>query len=45
MDVLDKNKMQDYCLLMDNAPIHKQAKVRDLVEGKHYRYLPRYSRF
>jgi hypothetical protein len=43
MDVLDKNKMQGYYLVMDNAPIHTPAKVRDLVDGRHYRYLPLYS--
>jgi hypothetical protein len=45
MDILDKNKMQFYYLMMNNAPIHTPAKVRDLVEGRHYRYLPPYSPF
>ena len=45
MDVLDKSKMQGYYLVMDNAPIHTPAKVRNPVEGRHYRYLPPYSPF
>ena len=47
MDVLDKNNMQGYYLVMDNAPIHTPAKVRDLVESRHYKclYLPPYSPF
>jgi hypothetical protein len=35
MDILDKNKMQGYDLMMNNAPIHRPAKVRDFVEGRH----------
>jgi transposase len=36
-----------YFLVMDNAPIHCLAKVRDLVETKGYicLYLPPYSPF
>ena len=47
MDVLDKNNIQGYYLVMDNAPIHTPAKVRDLVESRHYKcsYLPPYSPF
>ena len=32
---------------MDNAPIHTPAKIRDLVESRHYKclYLPPYSPF
>ena len=47
MDVLDKNNMQGYYLVMDNAPIHTPAKIRDLVESRHYKclYLPPYSPF
>ena len=47
MDVLDKTNMQGYYLVMDNAPIHTPAKIRDLVESRHYKclYLPPYSPF
>jgi transposase len=47
MDVLDKNSMQGYYLVMDNAPIHTPAKVRDLIESRRYKclYLPPYSPF
>src|ERR1700733_11532125 len=47
MDVLDKNNMQGYYLVMHNAPIHRPAKIRDLVESRHYKclYLPPYSPF
>ena len=34
-----------FTFVMDNAPIHAPAKVRHLVEGRHYRYLPPYSPF
>jgi hypothetical protein len=45
MDVLEKNKLQGYYLVMDNASIHTPANIRDLVEGRHYKYLPPYSAF
>jgi transposase len=49
MDVLDldQNDMNGNNLVMDNAPIHTPAKVRDLVEGRGYMclYLPPYSLF
>jgi hypothetical protein len=39
MDKIDKSKIQDYHLVTDNAPVPTPAKVRALVEGRHYRYL------
>ena len=47
MDVLDRNNMQGYYLVMDNAPIHTPAKVRDRIESRDYKclYLPPYSPF
>jgi transposase len=47
MDVLNKNNMQGYYLVMDNAPIHTPAKVLDLIESRRYKclYLPPYSPF
>jgi len=34
MNVLDRNNMKGHYLVMDNAPIHTPAKVRDLVESR-----------
>ena len=47
MDVLDKNNMQGYYLVMYNAPIHTPAKVLDLIESRRYKclYFPPYSPF
>jgi transposase len=47
MDVLDRNDMNGNYLVMDNAPIHSSAKVRDQVESRGYKcfYLPPYSPF
>ena len=47
MNVLDRNNMKGHYLVMDNAPIHTPAKVRDLVESRGYKclYLPPYSPF
>jgi transposase len=47
MDVLDRNDMKGHYLVMDNAPIHTPVKVRELVEGRGYKYLylPPYSPF
>jgi hypothetical protein len=39
MDVLDRNDMKGHYLVMDNAPIHTPVKVRELVEGRGYKYL------
>jgi hypothetical protein len=44
MDVLDKNKMQVYYLGWTMRQFMPD-KLRDLVEGRHYRYLPLYSPF
>jgi transposase len=45
MDCLDRNGLQDYYLVMDNAPIHKPVAIRKLIEGRGYKsiYLPPYS--
>ena len=45
MDVLDRSNMSGFYLVMDNAPVHKPATVRNLRESKGYRcgYLPPYS--
>lgn len=47
MDVLDKNDMKGFYLVMDNAPIHKPATVRNFIEKRGYKcvYLPPYSPF
>ena len=47
MNVLDKNNMQGYYLVMDNTPTHTPAKVRDVIESRRYKclYLPPYSVF
>ena len=47
MDVLDRNDIKRHYLVMDNAPIHTPAKIRDLVENRGYKclYLPPYSPF
>ncbi|KAG1356830.1 hypothetical protein G6F63_000219 [Rhizopus arrhizus] len=47
MDILDRNNMRGFYLVMDNAPIHKPATVRNLIESRGYRcaYLPPYSPF
>src|ERR1700730_9388499 len=47
MNVLDRNDVKGHYLVMDNAPIHTPAKVRDLVESRGYQclYLPTYSPF
>lgn len=47
MDVLDKNNMKGFYLVMDNAPIHKPATVRIFIEKRGYKcaYLPPYSPF
>ena len=47
MDALDRNDMKGHYLVMDNAPIHTPFKVRELVEGRGYKYLylPPYSPF
>ncbi|KAG0829986.1 hypothetical protein G6F18_008363 [Rhizopus arrhizus] len=47
MDVLDKNDMKGFYLVMDNAPIHKPATVRIFIEKRGYKccYLPPYSPF
>ena len=47
MNVLDRNNMKGHYLVMDNAPIHTPATVRDLVESRGYKclYLPPYSPF
>lgn len=47
IDVLDRHNMKGYYLVLDNAPIHNPAKLRDLVESRCYKclYLPPYSLF
>ncbi|KAG2198725.1 hypothetical protein INT47_005410 [Mucor saturninus] len=47
MDCLDRNGFHDYYLVMDNAPIHKPAAIRELIENREYKcvYLPPYSPF
>lgn len=49
MDVLDKNKMQGFYLVMDNAPIHgpRGKVVNDYIVSRGYKcvYLPPYSPF
>lgn len=47
MDVLDRNNMKGFYLVMDNAPIHKPATIRNLIESRGYKcvYLPPYSPF
>ena len=44
---IGQKQHQVYYLVMDNAPIHTPAKIRDLVESRHYKclYLPPYSPF
>lgn len=37
MEVLNKNNMQGYYLVMENAPIHTPAKVLDLIESRRYK--------
>jgi transposase len=47
MNVLHRRNMKGHYLVMDNAPIHTPATVRDLVESRGYKclYLPPYSPF
>ncbi|KAG2201534.1 hypothetical protein INT47_007411 [Mucor saturninus] len=47
MDCLDRNGLHGYYLVMDNAPIHKPAAIRELIENRGYKcvYLPPYSPF
>ncbi|KAG2195256.1 hypothetical protein INT47_007985 [Mucor saturninus] len=47
MDCLDRNGLQGYYLVMDNAPIHKPIEIRALIEERGYKcvYLPPYSPF
>ncbi|CEG69283.1 hypothetical protein RMATCC62417_05383 [Rhizopus microsporus] len=47
MDVLDKNNLRGFYIVMDNAPIHKLNKVRECIEKRGYKcvYLPPYSPF
>jgi hypothetical protein len=37
MDVLNKNNMQGYYLVIENAPIYTPAKVLDLIESRRYK--------
>jgi hypothetical protein len=37
MDVLNKNNMQGYYLVIENAPIYAPAKVLDLIESRRYK--------
>lgn len=34
MDCLDRNGLQGYYLVMDNAPIHKPVPIREAIEGR-----------
>lgn len=47
MDALDKNELNGYYIVMDNAPIHKPIAVRDFIQKRGYRcvYFPPYSPF
>ncbi|KAG2199315.1 hypothetical protein INT47_012949 [Mucor saturninus] len=47
MDCLDRNGLQGYYLVMDNAPIHKPFAIKALIEERGYKYvyLPPYSPF
>lgn len=49
MDVLDKNNLRDFYLVMDNAPIHgpRGKKVEEFISKRGYKcvYLPPYSPF
>ena len=47
MDVLDKNNLRGFYIVMDNAPIHKPHKFRECIEKRGYKcvYLPPYSPF
>ncbi|CEG67929.1 hypothetical protein RMATCC62417_04276 [Rhizopus microsporus] len=47
MDCLDRNGLHGYYIVMDNAPIHKPATIRKLIEDRGYKcvYLPPYSPF
>ncbi|KAG2193614.1 hypothetical protein INT47_007237 [Mucor saturninus] len=47
MDCLDRNGLHGYYLVMDNAPIHKPAAIRELIENRGYKcvYLSPYSPF
>jgi transposase len=47
MDCLDRNGLHGYYFVMDNAPIHKPAAIRGLIERRGYKcvYLPPYSPF
>ncbi|CEP16601.1 hypothetical protein [Parasitella parasitica] len=47
MDVLDKNNLRGFYIVMDNAPIHKPNKVREYIEKRGFKcvYIPPYSPF
>ena len=47
MDVQDRNDLKGNYLVVDNAPIHTPAKIRDLVQCRGYKwlYFPPYSTF
>ncbi|KAI9250874.1 hypothetical protein EDC94DRAFT_495321, partial [Helicostylum pulchrum] len=34
MDCLDRNGLQGYYLVMDNAPINKPVPIREAIEGR-----------
>jgi hypothetical protein len=45
MNCLDRNGLHGYYLVMDIAPIHKPAAIRERIESRGYKcvYLPPYS--
>jgi transposase len=47
INVLDKNELKNRYIVMDNAPIHKPAAVREFIEERGYKcaYSPPYSPF
>ena len=47
MDMLDKNNLRGFYIVMDNASVHKPNKVRECIEKRGYKcvYLPPYSPF
>lgn len=47
MDILDKNELKGYYIIMNNDPIHKPIAVREFINKRGYKcaYLPPYSPF
>ncbi|KAF8917727.1 hypothetical protein BGZ58_005079, partial [Dissophora ornata] len=47
MDEMDKNGMEGFNIVMDNAPIHRMPIISEMIRERGYNpvYLPRYSPF